>query len=174
MKYISGIKMSSINKLRAIMTRKDKINLLILLFMSIFLSIIETVGITAIMPFITLASDPSKIISNEVSKVVYDFFGFYSTTSFMIYFGLFLIVFYIFRAIYSVFYNYQLNKFAFLKFHTFAFRLFKNYTNLPYKKFIKKNSAELVKTITSEASNLSFYLQNILTMLSEIFTIVFC
>lgn len=165
--------MSSINKLRAIMTRKDKISLIVLFFMSIFLSVLETIGISAIMPFITLASDPSKIIENEYARIIYDFFGFATTTKFMIFFGLVLIGFYIFRAIYSIYYNYILNKFAFLKFHTFAFRLFKNYTNLPYKRFVRKNSSELVKTIVIEATNLSFYIQNFIMMLSEIFIILF-
>jgi wlab protein len=140
--------------------------------MSIFLSIIETIGISAIMPFITLASDPSKIVSNKYSKMVYDFFEFSTTTNFMIFFGLFLIGFYIFRATYSMLYNYILNKFAFGRFHAFAFRLFKNYTNLPYKRFIKRNSTELIKTIVSEASNLSFYMQSLLLIFSEFFTVV--
>ena len=164
--------MTNLKKLLAITTRQEKKNFIILIFMSIFLSIIETVGISAIMPFITLASDPSKIVSNKYSKMVYDFFEFSTTTNFMIFFGLFLISFYIFRAIYSIFYNYILNKFAFGRFHAFAFRLFKNYTNLPYKRFVKRNSAELIKTILNEASNLSFYMQSLLLMFSEFFTVV--
>lgn len=164
--------MTNLNKLLAITTRQEKKNFIILIFMSIFLSVIETIGISAIMPFITLASDPSKIISNEYSKKIYDFFVFSTTTNFMIFFGLFLIGFYIFRATYSMLYNYILNKFAFGRFHAFAFRLFKNYTNLPYKRFVKRNSAELIKTIVNEASNLSFYMQSLLLIFSEFFTIV--
>ena len=164
--------MTNLKKLLAITTRQEKKNFIILIFMSIFLSVIETVGISAIMPFITLASDPSKIVGNEYSKKIYNFFDFSTTTNFMIFFGLFLIGFYIFRAFYSIFYNYLLNKFAFGRFHSFAFRLFKNYTNLPYKRFVKRNSSELIKTIVNEASNLSFYMQSLLLIFSEFFTIV--
>ncbi|WP_107785705.1 ABC transporter ATP-binding protein [Campylobacter concisus] len=164
--------MTNLKKLLAITTRQEKKNFIILIFMSIFLSVIETVGISAIMPFITLASDPSKIVGNEYSKKIYDFFDFSTTTNFMIFFGLFLIGFYIFRAFYSMFYNYLLNKFAFGRFHSFAFRLFKNYTNLPYKKFVKRNSSELIKTIVNEASNLSFYMQSLLLIFSEFFTVL--
>ena len=164
--------MANPKKLLAITTRQEKKNFIILIFMSIFLSVIETVGISAIMPFITLASDPSKIVSNKYSNMVYDSFEFSTTTNFMIFFGFFLIGFYIFRAIYSMFYNYILNKFAFGRFHAFAFRLFKNYTNLPYKRFVKRNSAELIKTIVNEASNLSFYMQSLLLIFSEFFTVV--
>ncbi|MGJ0308747.1 ATP-binding cassette domain-containing protein [Aliarcobacter cryaerophilus] len=160
-------------KIREILTKKDKLSLLILFFMSILLSVIETLGISSIMPFITLATDPTKIIDNEYSKIVYNFLGFTSTSDFMIFFGLILILFYIFRAFYLIFYHYYLNKFSYGRFHSFAFRLFINYTNLPYQKFVKKNSSILLKTITSESVNLSTYIQNILNMISEIFTIIF-
>lgn len=163
--------MTTINKLRAITTKKDKVFLLVLLFLSIFLSLIETIGISAIMPFITLATNPEMIQSNSYSKAIYDFFAFSSSNKFVAFFGVVLIVFYIFRAIYSMFYTYLLNRFSFGRFHIFAFRLFTNYTHLPYKRFVKRNSAEMVKTITSEANNLSSFIQAVLNMLSEFFTI---
>lgn len=165
--------MSSISKLRAITTRQDKIFLLVLLFMSIVLSLIETVGISAIMPFITLASDPSKILQNEYSRAVYNFFGFKNTVDFMVFFGVTLILFYLFRAAYSIFYSYLLNKFSFGRHHIFAYRLFKNYVGLSYKEFVKRNTAEFTRTIVGEASNLTIYIQNLLMMMSEVFTIVF-
>lgn len=165
--------MSSISKLRAITTRQDKIFLLVLLLMSIVLSLIETVGISAIMPFITLASDPAKILQNEYSKAVYSFFGFKNTVDFMVLFGVVLIVFYILRAAYSILYGYLLNRFSFGRYYVFAYRLFKNYVNLSYKEFVRRNTAELTRTIIGEASNLTTYIQNLLMMMSEIFTIIF-
>lgn len=154
------------------MARKEKIFLLILLVMSIVFSIIETVGISVIMPFITLATDPELIVNNRYSSAIYNFFDFGSTTNFMIAFGVLLIIFYIFRAIYTMFYHYALNRFAFGRYHLFAFRLFKNYTNLPYKEFVKKNSSVLTKTIVNEAHNLTQYVQQILMLFSELFTII--
>lgn len=165
--------MSSISKLRAITTRQDKIFLLVLLLMSILLSLIETVGISAIMPFITLASDPAKILQNEYSRAVYNFFGFKNTVDFMVLFGVVLIIFYLLRAAYSILYGYLLNRFSFGRYHVFAYRLFKNYVNLPYKEFVRRNTAELTRTIIGEASNLTTYIQNLLMMMSEIFTIIF-
>ncbi len=165
--------MSSFSKLRAIMTREDKVSLLVLLFMSIVLSIIETVGISAIMPFITLASNPAKVLENEYSIIIYNFFEFNTTTEFIIFFGVVLILFYIFRAVYSMVFNYMLNKFSSGRFHIFSVRLFKNYTNLPYKEFVKKNSAELTKRIVNETSYLSSYINRVLMMVSEFFTLLF-
>lgn len=164
--------MSTISKLRAITTKKDKTFLIVLLIMSIFLSLIETIGISAIMPFITLATNPDMIQTNSYSKVIYDFFAFSNSNKFVAIFGIVLILFYIFRAVYTMFYTYLLSKFSMGRYHIFAFRLFTNYTRLPYKKFVKRNSTEMVKNIINEASYLSSLMQSVLNMLSEFFTIV--
>jgi ATP-binding cassette, subfamily B, bacterial PglK len=165
--------LSSIEKLRVITSRQDKIFLLALLFVGALLSLIETIGISAIMPFITLASYPDKILQNGYSRYIYEFFSFNNSTSFMVFFGVILIIFYIFRAIFTILYSYLLNSFSFGRYHIFAFRLFKNYVELPYKDFVTKNSSELTKSIVTEAANLTFYIQNLLMILSEAFTIIF-
>ncbi|MFW5614056.1 MAG: ATP-binding cassette domain-containing protein [Campylobacter hyointestinalis] len=140
--------------------------------MSIFLSSIETVGITAIMPFITVATNPAQITQNIYFKYIYDFFAFDKEMSFVIAFGFLLIVFYIFRALYNIFYVYVLNKFAFGRYHIFAYRLFDTYVHLPYQNFVQRNSSQFTKAIINEAGNLSSYIQSLLSMLSEVFTIV--
>lgn len=164
--------MSNLKKIRCILSKHDKIYLLILLFMSIFLSSIETVGITAIMPFITVATNPAQITQNIYFKYIYDFFAFDKEMSFVIAFGFLLIVFYIFRALYNIFYVYVLNKFAFGRYHIFAYRLFDTYVHLPYQNFVQRNSSQFTKAIINEAGNLSSYIQSLLSMLSEVFTIV--
>lgn len=163
--------MTSIDKLRAITTKQDKLAIFILFILSLALSIIETVGISVIMPFITLASNPDLILDNVYSKAIYQFFGFSSKLNFMIFFGIALIFFYIFRASYSITYFYLLNKFTYSRFHTFAFRLFKNYINLPYKVYVKKNSADLIRNVLSESGNLTNYLNSVMLMMVEILTI---
>ncbi|WP_315968533.1 ABC transporter ATP-binding protein/permease [Campylobacter hyointestinalis] len=164
--------MSNLKKIKYILSRHDKIYLLILLFMSIFLSFIETVGISAIMPFITVATNPVQITQNIYFRNIYNFLGFDKEMHFVIAFGFLLIVFYIFRALYNIFYVYVLNKFAFGRYHIFAYRLFDTYVHLPYQNFVKQNSSQLTKAIINEASNLSSYIQSLLSMLSEVFTII--
>lgn len=164
--------MINIRKLRRITTRQDKIFLFILFLLSVGLSFIETVGISAIMPFISVATNPSLIAQNSYSKAIYDAFGFASNNAFVLAFGVVLIVFYIFRAFYTIFYTYLLNKFAFGRYRLFAQRLFAAFLDLPYKRFVRRNSSDLTKTIVGEAQNLSLYLQNFLNLFSEIFTII--
>jgi ATP-binding cassette, subfamily B, bacterial PglK len=160
-----------IKKLRSLLTRRNKQFLLVLLALTVLLSIIETVGISAIMPFISVASNP-ELINGGYYKQVFDAFGFGSKSSFVIVCGFVLIGFYIFRGVYNLFYSYLINRFAFGSHHQFAYRLFQGYVGLPYKEFVKRNSATLTKTIVSEASNLAALVQSTLLLLSEVFTVL--
>ena len=161
-----------LTKIDFLLTKKDKKTLILLFFMTIILSIIETIGITAIMPFISTASNPNLIFSNEYYKEVYDFFGFTNSRNFIVYFGISLIIFYILRAFYIILHSYLMSSFSMIKYKEFTTKLYANYINMPYKTFVIKNSATLSKVIVVEALQLSYMVQNILLFLSEIIIVV--
>lgn len=124
------------------------------------------------MPFISLATDFTLIDTNEYYRFFYEFFGFETKTNFIVFFGIVLIFFYIFRSIINLLYVYSVTKFTQDRYHILSFHLFKNYTGIPYKEFVKKNSSELTKTIVSEARNLSLLVSAVLFMVSEIFVLL--
>ena len=161
-----------IPKLRSLLTQRDKQFLLGLLVFSILISILETVGISIIMPFISVATNFDLITSNEYYSKIYTMFNFNTNIEFMVAFGIALIVFYIFRSIINLFYFYMLSRFTQSRYHLLAFRLFQNYMGLPYKEFINRNSAQMTKSIINEASYLTALISSILLMLSEVFIIV--
>lgn len=164
--------MINVRKLIAITSKKDKLFLLILFVLSIGLSLIETIGVSVIMPFITLATNPDVVSQNIYFNKIYNFFSFENSKTFILFFGISLGIFYIFRAIYTIFYSYLLNKFAFGRYSIFSAKLFKTYINLPYKKFVRKNTADFNKTVVTEAFHTATYLQNFLQLFTEIFTIL--
>lgn len=159
--------------LSPLLTTKDKRFMILLLLLSICISVIETIGVAAIMPFISIASDFSVIHSNEYYKYFYDYFSFESDISFVLIFGVLLIGFYFFRSTINLFYFYMLAKFSSARYHIFAIRLFKNYLGRSYKNFIDDNSANLSKAIVIEASYLTKILSSLLFIFSEIFIILF-
>lgn len=160
-------------KLRFLTTRRDKVSLFVLLAMTVLSSAIETFGVGVIMPFITFATNPSILLENQYGSKIYQFFRFSSTQDFMFVFSGALIVFYLFRLIYNVFYSYSINLFAFRKYHNLAFRLFQKVLCSNYLDFTNKNSDVLRREITSDALNASHFIRNFLLLYSEIFTILF-
>ena len=162
-----------INKLNSLLTKRDKQFLFGLLLFSISISLIETIGISIIMPFIALAGDFSQIHSNKYYKIVYEILNFTKESNFVIAFGVILIFFYIFRSGANMLYFHLLSRFSNGRYHLIAYRLFENYIGMPYRHFIERNSSELTKTIINEAHNLTQLISSILFMMSEVFVIIF-
>ena len=161
-----------LKKLNFLLSKKERRVLLLLLFMSLFLSVIEVVGIGAIMPFIAMATNPDLIAENKYLKYIYNLFQIDSEQSFIIYFGVLLIIFYVFRALYTVFHGYMINKFSMGKYLTLTNKLFSAYLSMPYIIFVNKNSASLSKAIITEAGQLAFIFRSVLTIISEVLVIV--
>lgn len=160
-----------LGKIRRLLTKKHKIYLLTLFVLTILLSFIETAGVSIIMPFISVASNPAMLDSG-LYKTIYDFLNFESKNRFVIAFGMGIVIFYIFRAIYNLGYTYILNCFSLNLFRNFAINLFKTFLNIPYKVFVQRNSSELMHIINQESNNVSFLLLNLLQVFSELFTVV--
>jgi len=144
-----------------------------LLLFSIIISLIETIGISIIMPFISIATDFNLIHENKYYNYIYTIFNFENEITYIMSFGTILICFYILRSIINLLYFYSLNKFTQGRYHLLAYRLFENYLGMPYKDFINKNSSTLTKTIVNEAAHLTLLISAILFMFSEVFVIVF-
>jgi len=157
-----------VKQIFSILDKKDKKYLIFLLFLSIIISIVETVGIGVILPFIKIASNFEYIFEYSLLKDIYLLFDFHNPENFVIFIGVILIIFYVFRSIINLIYYFFLAKFSQGRYYVFANKLFKKYLNLPYKTFLRKNVSLMSKTIIIEAQNLSLFLSNLLFMVSEI------
>jgi ATP-binding cassette subfamily B protein/ATP-binding cassette subfamily C protein len=157
-----------INELRALLPRKYKMRLIIMLIMAIMLSIIETFGISIIMPFISVASDPD-ILDRGRYNAVFKFLGFASKDNFILWFGIGIIVFYIFRAAYNVFYTYIQNKFVFSVYRYLTNKMYEIYISLPYRIYVQKNTAEFHGGMT-QAQNVGTMLLCIIQICSDSIT----
>lgn len=161
-----------IKKLIKLTNKRDRIALIGLLFLGIVLSLIEVIGISAIMPFINLIANPDIIVTNRYFSSIYTFFSYSDAKAFTITFGAVLIFFYIFRAIFIMYYTYLLNRFTLNKYKNLVNIIFLNYLHLPYKSFLTKNSSEMLKVIITDAGQLAALTINSLTLLIEILIVL--
>jgi len=165
--------MGYIQKLRLLLDRDTEHHLLWLVAFSVLISIIETIGISAIMPFIDIATNFDKIHSNQYYQWVFNFFGFEENVNFAVVFGLALFFFYILRGGMNLLYSYVMAHFIQNLYAQTTMRLFNVYLKMPYQVFTNKNSSYLTKTIITEASLVSGVFGSILSIISETFVIIF-
>jgi ATP-binding cassette, subfamily B, bacterial PglK len=157
-----------IQKLFNLLDKKTRDRLLWLVFFSILLALIEVAGISAIMPFIDIATNFESIHNNQYYQRIFSFLDFENDTNFTIAFGLVLFGFYIFRGGVNLLYSYTLANFTENLYAQTTKRLFKVYLAMPYQVFTNKNSSYLTKIIVTEAALMSQVVYSVLLMLSEI------
>lgn len=160
-----------LKKLFFILSKEDKSFLLSLLVFSIFVSFIESFAISLILPFITLASDFSYFQKNQYLMAIKQYLNI-PEFQIVVYFGVALIIFYIFRAFLNTYYFHLLARFSKGRYHTIAYRVFSKFLNTPYEKFTQKNNSEILKSLTGEVYNLTTMLSSFLLMMSEIFVVL--
>ena len=165
--------MNYIQKLRSLLNKKNKRHLVWLILFSVFVSVVETIGISAIMPFIDIATNFDNIHSNQYYQWAFDFFGFEREVNFAIVFGLVLFGFYVFRGGVNLLYSYLMAHFTENLYAQTTRKLFKIYLTMPYQVFTNKNSSYLTKAIITEASLISKVINSVLLMMSEALVIIF-
>jgi ATP-binding cassette subfamily B protein/ATP-binding cassette subfamily C protein len=139
--------------------------------MTIGFSLVETLGISAIMPFISLASDPGLLASGWYKKA-FDYSGVASAESFIIILGIAIIIFYLFRAVYSILLTWFMNRFSTGIYKYLSKKMLKIVLSVSYKVYTQKNSAELMRIIGGETGDVRGVTLNVLQLCSEIFTVV--
>ncbi|MCW1857189.1 ABC-type lipopolysaccharide transporter PglK [Campylobacter jejuni] len=153
------------------LSKEDKNFLFFLLVFSVFVSFIETFAISLAMPFITLASDFSYFDRNKYLISLKEYLNI-PVFEIIVYFGVGLIVFYVFRALLNAYYFHLLARFSKGRYHVIAYKVFSKFLNINYEKFTQKNQSEILKSITGEVYNLSTMISSFLLLMSEIFVVL--
>ena len=159
--------------LTKLLTKRDKLLLLMLFLFSIFISLIETIGVSVIMPFIAVISDFNLIQSNQYYNSIYSFFNLKSDVEFALFFSGFLIFFYIFRAVINLIYYNSVNQYTYGRYYQLTHRLFTNFMGMKYQDFEEKNTSALTKSIINEAENVSTIIRSSLHIMTEFVVFVF-
>lgn len=131
----------------------QKYRLIILIFLFLLTSLLDTIGIGLIGPFISLASVPDTIHKNNLLNWLYVQSHLNSEVIFITWFGLIItIIFYT-----KSFLSYKVQKYVF----TFSYaqkgrlckRLLQAYLAAPYTFHLSRNTALLIQNIMSETNN---------------------
>lgn len=137
-----------------LLSPRERRNLALLSLGTVFLALVEVLGVGSIMPFISVASRPEIIHTNEYLFWVYKAFHFSSENSFLIFLGAGLLVFLILTNGTSALLHYYRVRFTSLRRHSLSYRLFKAYLGQPYHFFLNRDSFDFVKNISGEIQNM--------------------
>lgn len=160
-----------VQQMRYIFDRRQKVQLTFLLFVVIFTTFVELIGVTALMPIIEVMMNPESVQTIPYLNFIYQLFDFRSPVSFLIFLSAALIIIYwVKNILIALSYNLQY-KFTFNNQKKIAYKMLECYLSQPYYFHLSNNSAELIRSINTD---IVMMFQGILSMLQFLAEILVC
>lgn len=150
-----------------------KIELLIIVFLFLTVSVLDAVGIGLIGPFMGLAVKPEMIQRHAWLSSFYEYSGLRSTNQFIALLGLMIVVvFYLKSFFYYQIQNYVLS-FCYAQQVKLRLRMLRTYLSLPYTFYLKTNSAHVIQNISGESANFTYSIAiPLLNSIANIFVLI--
>lgn len=142
--------MPLLSKLLYFFNRRDKIQAIGLLFMMLLGASFDALGVGLVMPFISIINNPGIVHSQKYLRRLYELGGFQSERDFLIGCGAGLLAVYLIKNAYLALLFYTQYRFLFAKNVALARRLLAAYLYSPYSYHLQRNSAQLLRNISSE------------------------
>lgn len=138
-----------------LLTPREKRNLGLLFVAVVVMAGLEVVSVASIMPFLSVAADPSSVQENTYLRWVFEALHFSDTYSFLIALGLVAFAALLVSNAFIIFVVWLQNRYVWNRNHSISKRLLRGYLRRPYEYFLTRNSADLSKNILDEASQVS-------------------
>lgn len=141
----------------------SKKELLLLLLIFIFTSVVEAIGIGLIGPFLNFAGNPDSIYKIPVLNWIYQSFNLQSSSQFIPVLAIGIAIVFCFKAIsYFLAHKYVI-EFSFRQKSLLRIKLLNAYLNVPYSFYLKANTASIIKNTILETNK--FCWQTLLPLL---------
>lgn len=147
--------MQTINKLFSLLTRDEQKRLMILFFVVLLMGLVELLGLTSILPFVAMLSDPNIVENNSLLNWAFQtssIFGIENKKQFLFFSGVLTFILLVFSLVVKSVTTYlQINFTASTKYNIEK-RIITGYLNQSYSWFLDRHSADLGKNILSEVN----------------------
>ncbi len=134
-----------------------KRNLVPLIFIFTISSVLETLGVGLVGPFLNLASYPESFHKIPLLDWVYRQLGMQSSSQFILMLGLIIIVLFCIKAFLYFLARIYTIQFGFHQKSLLISRLLHAYLVVPYTFYLKRNTASLIQNVISETEHFTHY-----------------
>jgi len=114
---------------------------------------LETLGIGMIVPFVGIITNPNMIQEQASLHYIFNLLNFQTTTAFIIFSVVLLLVIFVGKNIYLLFFNYAQFRLILNQQVKLSSTLFKSYLTKPYAFHLQRNTSELLRNINGEVAN---------------------
>jgi ATP-binding cassette, subfamily B, bacterial PglK len=139
-----------VKKLFRLLEPRERRRCYAIVLLAVVSGLLEMVSVAAILPFLAVLSDPSRIETNSVLQRIYTGLDFGSIHSFLIFLGIGVLGLVLLSLCVRLLSTYSIARFATMRAYRLSSKLMENYLRQPYTWFLDRNSARLGKTVLVE------------------------
>jgi ABC-type multidrug transport system fused ATPase/permease subunit len=136
----------------ALLTAYEKRHLVLVLILTLIMGFVELIGIGSLGPFIMIVSSPQIIHTNTYLNFAYTYFNFASDNSFIIAFGITVVIILAISNFCLAVINYITQRYSTNRRHSIAMRLLERYLRQSYIFYLNVNTAKLIRTVLNDVA----------------------
>ena len=149
------------------------VTFIIMCFFSSLVAFIELIGVAAILPLISLLSEPNYIESNIFHTFVHQNFGSIDKIKYIYYLSIITIFFFILRGFLNILFIYKVSSFSLSIYKYYQSKILEKFINSSYLHYVNKTKmGDYLKVMTKETTNISVITNCFMLILSEILVFI--
>lgn len=165
--------MSLIGKILSIFNRREQWQCFGIIVLTLIGAVFEAVGISGILPLVSMLADENFISKYPQAQNLFAQVGLTEPREILLACTFGLMGFFLFKNIYMFGIAYLQMRFTYAKQNYYASALMRLYLSKPYLYHAEKNSAELIRNITTNVQNVfTLVVMNVFGLITEIFIIL--
>lgn len=161
-----------IKQVNYILSEKQKRQFIGIFFVGLGCALFETVGVTAVLPFVQAVTTPDTILNQKYLSPIFRFFDITDGNTVILFVGVGIILIYLFKNIYLIAANYIQNIYQCHFYEDISIRLLNSYLKRPYSYFITTTSSTIIQAIQNDSNRVYDVLNIFYSIISQGFTIL--
>ncbi len=144
---------------------------IVVAFMTLIGAILETLGVTIVLPLVQVIMSPETLLENPVTAPIVDMLHLQTRTQLVIAVGVGVIIVYLLKNGFLLFLSYIRAKYACKVQRELSIEMMNSYLGRGYSFFLSSNTSNLLRGMTTTIDSTYMALYQIFKIMSEVFTV---
>lgn len=158
------------NKLRFILTKQQKHLGVVILCMTLVGALVETLGVSVIIPFVQAMVNPEQLMQSQYLTGVINLFHIESSSDLILLLGIGISLVYIIKNLYLTLLSYCRVKYSTRIQRELSVLMMESYMKRGYLFFVQVNTSDLLRGIMSDVSSVYYMIYNAFRVIAEMLT----
>ena len=156
-----------IKKMNLLLDRKQKRSMVWIVLMMLVGGVLESLGVTMLVPIITVVIDPVQVERNKYLSAIYDALGLENTTQFAVVMLVAFVGIIVLKNVYLFFQQKVQLRFVYTNQFATSRRMMINFMQRPYEYYLNADTSVIQRNITSDVNNMYGLILSCLQLCSE-------